>query len=76
LALARKRTGRTTQDVAVAARLSVDTVRGLENGRVPTPAFFTVARMAVVLGLSLDDLHRQAQEPRRARAGGRAGVKP
>lgn len=44
--------------VAVAARcgLSVDTVRKIETGRVPTPAFATVAILAQAVGLSLDGL--------------------
>jgi transcriptional regulator with XRE-family HTH domain len=44
--------------VAVAARcgLSVDTVRKIETGRVPTPAFTTVAILAQAVGLSLDAL--------------------
>jgi transcriptional regulator with XRE-family HTH domain len=51
----------TTQDLAVAARLSIDTVRSVESGRVPTPAFLTVARIAAALGISLDELHLAAQ---------------
>ena len=44
--------------VAVAARcdLSADTVRKIETGRVPTPAFSTVALLARAVGLSLDDI--------------------
>ena len=43
-------------EVAVAAGVSVETLRKIETGRIPTPAFFTVAALARVLGLSLDDL--------------------
>lgn len=44
--------------VAVAARceLSADTIRKIETGRVPTPAFTTVAILAQAVGLSLDDI--------------------
>jgi transcriptional regulator with XRE-family HTH domain len=42
--------------VALAAGVSVETLRKIETGRIPTPAFFTVAGVARVLGLSLDDL--------------------
>lgn len=44
--------------VAVAARcdLSADTIRKIETGRVPTPAFSTVAILAQAVGLSLDDI--------------------
>jgi hypothetical protein len=44
--------------VAVAARcgLAADTIRKIETGRVPTPAFTTVAILAAAVGLSLDAL--------------------
>jgi transcriptional regulator with XRE-family HTH domain len=42
--------------VAVAAGISVETLRKIETGRIPTPAFFTVVGLARVLNLSLDDL--------------------
>lgn len=54
--LRRARDGRTVVDVAVAAGVSVETLRKIEAGRVPTPAFFTVAAVAGVLGLSLDEV--------------------
>ena len=41
--------------------MAIDTVRSLESGRVATPAFLTVARLADALGLSLDELHARAQ---------------
>lgn len=41
-------------DVALAARVSPETLRKIETGRVATPAFPTVAAIADVLGLSLD----------------------
>jgi DNA-binding XRE family transcriptional regulator len=41
---------------AAAAGVSVETLRKIETGRIPTPAFFTVAAVADVLGLSVDDL--------------------
>ncbi|HEV6953697.1 MAG TPA: helix-turn-helix transcriptional regulator [Promicromonospora sp.] len=43
-------------DVALAARVSPETLRKIETGRVATPAFPTVAALAEVLGLSLDEL--------------------
>jgi transcriptional regulator with XRE-family HTH domain len=46
----------TLGEVAAAAGVSVETLRKIETGRIPTPAFFTVATLADVLGLSLDDL--------------------
>jgi transcriptional regulator with XRE-family HTH domain len=41
---------------ALAARVSPETLRKIESGRVATPAFPTVAAIADVLGLSLDAL--------------------
>lgn len=43
-------------DVALAAGLSPETLRKIESGRVATPAFPTIAAVAGVLGLSLDDV--------------------
>jgi len=47
---------RSMVDVAAQARISVETLRKIETGRVPTPAFFTVAAVAEAVGLSLDEL--------------------
>ncbi|MCR6493610.1 helix-turn-helix transcriptional regulator [Cellulomonas sp. P24] len=41
-------------DVALEAGVSPETLRKIETGRVPTPAFPTIAAIADVLGLSLD----------------------
>jgi transcriptional regulator with XRE-family HTH domain len=43
-------------DVAFAARVSPETLRKIESGRIATPAFATVASVAAALGLSLDEL--------------------
>ncbi|MEU4347198.1 helix-turn-helix transcriptional regulator [Streptomyces sp. NPDC023838] len=50
------RDGRSMSEVAAAAGLSAETLRKIETGRAPTPAFFTVAALASVLGLSLDEV--------------------
>ena len=42
--------------IAAEAGISVETLRKIETGRAPTPAFFTVAALAHVLELSLDEL--------------------
>ena len=42
--------------VAAAVGMPVETRRKIESGRVPTPAFFTVAALAVELRLPLDAL--------------------
>lgn len=43
-------------DVADAAGISAETLRKIETGRIPTPAFFTVSALAGALGISLDDV--------------------
>lgn len=47
---------RSIVDVAAEAGISPETLRKIESGRIATPAFFTVAAVAAVLGTSLDDL--------------------
>lgn len=47
---------RSMAEVATAAGVSAETLRKIETGRAPTPAFFTVAALAGVLGLSMDEL--------------------
>ncbi|MDN3262841.1 helix-turn-helix transcriptional regulator [Streptomyces sp. CSDS2] len=47
---------RSMADVAAAAGVSAETLRKIETGRAPTPAFFTVAALAEALGLSMDEL--------------------
>lgn len=51
------RGARSMTAVAAEAGISSETLRKIETGRAPTPAFFTVAALAAVLGLSLDDLN-------------------
>ncbi|WP_340374850.1 helix-turn-helix transcriptional regulator [Streptomyces sp. SS7] len=50
------RGGRSMAEIAASAGISAETLRKIETGRAPTPAFFTVAALAVVLGLSMDEL--------------------
>ncbi|MEU6524671.1 helix-turn-helix transcriptional regulator [Streptomyces sp. NPDC046924] len=42
--------------VAASAGISPETLRKIETGRAPTPAFFTVTALARVLDLSMDEL--------------------
>ncbi|MGW3285023.1 helix-turn-helix domain-containing protein [Streptomyces sp. NPDC001002] len=50
------RGGRSMTDVAASAGISAETLRKIETGRAPTPAFFTVVALARALGLSMDEL--------------------
>jgi transcriptional regulator with XRE-family HTH domain len=50
------RADRTLADVAEAAGISPETLRKIETGRLATPAFTTIAALARVLPLSLDEL--------------------
>ncbi|MGA7204641.1 MAG: helix-turn-helix transcriptional regulator [Specibacter sp.] len=54
--LRRARTDRSIFAVAVAADISPETLRKIETGRIATPAFSTIAAIAGVLGLSLDEV--------------------
>jgi transcriptional regulator with XRE-family HTH domain len=62
IAAQRQERGRSAPDLARESSVAIDTVRSLEGGRVATPAFLTVARLADALGLSLDELHAQAKQ--------------
>lgn len=44
------------QEIAGRAGISTETLRKIETGRIPTPAFFTIAALARALDLSLDEL--------------------
>ncbi|MFD9887593.1 helix-turn-helix domain-containing protein [Streptomyces alboflavus] len=49
---------RSMVEVAACAGISAETLRKIETGRAPTPAFFTVAALAVALELSMDEVAR------------------
>ena len=50
------RGARSAAEVAQRAGISLDTLRKIERGAIATPAFFTVAALADVLGLDLNEL--------------------
>ncbi|GAA1359576.1 helix-turn-helix domain-containing protein [Streptomyces beijiangensis] len=50
------RGARSMVEVAASAGISDETLRKIETGRAPTPAFFTVSALAGVLGLSMDEI--------------------
>lgn len=48
---------------ALDARVSPETLRKIESGRIATPAFPTIAAIAEVLGLSLDAVWAEINQP-------------
>ncbi|MEU2347561.1 helix-turn-helix transcriptional regulator [Modestobacter sp. NPDC049651] len=54
---------RTPTEVSAASGVGVETLRKIESGRVPTPAFFTVAALAGALGVPLDELVAELAGP-------------
>ncbi|WP_204041825.1 helix-turn-helix domain-containing protein [Acrocarpospora phusangensis] len=64
--LRQARGDRSMPEVAAAAGLSAETLRKIETGRVPTPAFFTVAALGQALGISLDVLAQACADERAA----------
>ena len=50
------RGNRSMTEVASGSGVSVETLRKIESGRIPTPAFFTVVALAAAVHLPLDQL--------------------
>jgi transcriptional regulator with XRE-family HTH domain len=63
--LRRARGDRSMLQTALDAGVSPETLRKIESGRVATPAFPTIAAIADVLGLSLDTLWSEINQPAR-----------
>lgn len=55
-ALRAARGNRNPVEVASAAGISPETLRKIETGRLPTPAFGTIVALSEVLDIPLDDL--------------------
>jgi transcriptional regulator with XRE-family HTH domain len=53
---ARKRLPTAQTELAANSGVSIDTIRAVEGNRVASPSFFTVARLARELGVTLDGL--------------------
>lgn len=64
--LRRARGPRSMLETALDAGVSPETLRKIESGRIATPAFPTIAAIAEVLGLSLDEVWSEISEPERA----------
>src|SRR6478735_8387397 len=73
--LRRARGERSMLETALDAQVSPETLRKIESGRVATPAFPTIAAIADALGLSLDAVWAEVNEPESsaARAVSRSG---
>jgi transcriptional regulator with XRE-family HTH domain len=67
--LRRARGGRPMLETALDAGVSPETLRKIESGRVPTPAFATIAAIADALGLSLDEVWAEINPPAHRRPG-------
>jgi transcriptional regulator with XRE-family HTH domain len=62
-ALRQARGDRSMVEVATLAGVPVETLRKIETGRIPTPAFFTVVALAEAVGVSLGRLAVAADGP-------------
>ncbi|WP_041652337.1 helix-turn-helix domain-containing protein [Pseudarthrobacter phenanthrenivorans] len=74
--LRRARGERPMLDTALQARVSPETLRKIESGRVATPAFPTIAAIADVLGLSLDEVWAEINHAGPAAGSFASGHKP
>jgi DNA-binding XRE family transcriptional regulator len=72
--LRRARGERPMLETALAAGVSPETLRKIESGRVATPAFPTIAAIAVVVGLSLDDVWAEINRPGAETTGSASGT--
>jgi transcriptional regulator with XRE-family HTH domain len=54
--LRKARGDRSMVEVAATAGVPVETLRKIEAGRIPTPAFFTVVALSTALDVTLDQL--------------------
>jgi transcriptional regulator with XRE-family HTH domain len=54
---------RSMTEIAAASGVPTETLRKIETGRIATPAFFTVAALAAVLGIPLHDVVRHCSDP-------------
>jgi transcriptional regulator with XRE-family HTH domain len=71
--LRQARGDRSMVEVAAVSGVPVETLRKIEAGRIPTPAFFTIVALAATLGLPLDKLAFLAAEPLQAEGAEAAG---
>ena len=53
---------RSMTEIAALSGVPVETLRKIETGRIPTPAFFTIVSLAGVLGLPLEQIADRCAE--------------
>lgn len=61
--LRQARGDRSMVEIAALAGVPAETLRKIETGRIPTPAFFTVAALAEAAGVPLSALAATAEDP-------------
>jgi len=61
--LRQARGDRSMVEIAVLAGVPAETLRKIETGRIPTPAFFTVVALAEATGVPLTALAAAAEDP-------------
>jgi transcriptional regulator with XRE-family HTH domain len=54
---------RSMAEIAARSGVPAETLRKIETGRIATPAFFTVAALAAVLDLPLEEIVRLCAQP-------------
>jgi transcriptional regulator with XRE-family HTH domain len=54
---------RSMAEIAAASGVPTETLRKIETGRIATPAFFTVAALAAILAIPLEEVVRQSSDP-------------
>jgi transcriptional regulator with XRE-family HTH domain len=60
----------TQQDLAMKAGLSISAVVQIESGKIPNPRMDTLRALAKALGVSLDELAGEEEQPKRKRKKG------
>jgi transcriptional regulator with XRE-family HTH domain len=54
---------RSMAEIAAVSGVPAETLRKIETGRIPTPAFFTIASLAAALDLTLDQIASHCSPP-------------
>jgi transcriptional regulator with XRE-family HTH domain len=57
------RGARSMAEIAALSGIPAETLRKIETGRIPTPAFFTVAALAAALDVTLEEIASRCESP-------------